>query len=192
MKYCIGCDPDLHSTAIALVQRDPASEEFKVLAATVVRTSTDKKRNRAVEELINKRRHKINEFYRSVEIEEDPRCVIESQEMVYSSRSGANPRDLLPIATVTGVMAQYLADYCLEVVLPLPSEWKGQVPKAVNHARTASLLGWETKTMGGKKPYLCPVSGHEEIRLTGKVNPGDWKHLMDAIGLAIWGLKQKG
>ena len=72
-------------------------------------------------------------------------------------------------------------------------EWKGDIPKCVHQARVLKKRGMEYETRGSKgagrdSRYTVPTSGFDNIRTGGKLGAGDWKHAVDAIGLADWGL----
>jgi hypothetical protein len=114
---------------------------------------------------------------------------VESQEIAYSARSGANPRDLLLIAPISGALVAVgkLLE-AEEAYLPTPQAWKGSVKKWVHHRRIFTKMGWECQE---KKGYCCPAPGYEEkldyIKcFNGKINPGDWKHITDSVGLALY------
>jgi len=52
-------------------------------------------------------------------------------------------------------------------------------------------LGWESETVGrSTKAYTRPVSGFEGVLGADTIGKGEWKHVVDAIGLAVWGAKQ--
>ena len=114
---------------------------------------------------------------------------VESQEISYTAKTGANPRDLLLIAPISGALVAVgkLLE-AEEVYLPTPQAWKGSVKKWVHHRRIFTKMGWECLE---KKGYCCPAPGYEEKLdyiecFNGKINPGDWKHITDSVGLALY------
>ena len=86
-------------------------------------------------------------------------------------------------------VAQYPAAYGL---FPRPGEWKGQVPKQINQMRAFKKLGIPAQTRGKKETgycvpdlkHLCHI--HADQIVQGPLNLGDWKHVGDAVGLALW------
>lgn len=71
------------------------------------------------------------------------------------------------------------------VFLPLPSQWKGSVPKEIHQARVLRKVGIEPKKGAG----YCYPADPKVLKRWG-FPKGSWKHLSDAIGLALWGLEQ--
>ena len=115
--------------------------------------------------------------------------VVESQEAYLGSGSRkSTPKDLIWLATVAGLMAAIPSE---RLLMPRPKEWKGQVPKAIQQGRKARRLGWqgtihETKSGGWFEPTdfgAYPPEIHD-------VRGTQWGHVMDAIGLALWGLQR--
>ena len=111
-------------------------------------------------------------------------AVIEGQR--FRKAKGAetkNAQSLIDLATVTGVFAG--RPEFAETLIVEPSTWKGSVPKAIHQAR---ILG---KIPGTKfvqrKEYCYPTEG--PLMALGKdagLRKGDWKHVVDAIGIAQW------
>lgn len=66
-------------------------------------------------------------------------------------------------------------------------QWKGSLAKPIVHSRLLKLLDWPKESL---KTYCRPA--HTELGLTyaSRVNPGDWKHIMDAVGIAKWARDQ--
>jgi hypothetical protein len=125
------------------------------------------------------------------------RIIVESQQ-VYGidpktgmRMSKGDPADLVRLATISGAVLKATRTRLTAggtIRNPVPFDWKGNVEKVVPQARACVVLGWDYKVMGGsneKNQYVMP---------THSWFPGysatDWKNLMDAIAMAIWGLKQ--
>ena len=113
--------------------------------------------------------------------------VVEGQEIYRNSH--APPSNILSLATVAGfwagsmLAASGVDDWSL--LIPRPAEWKGQVPKAIHQARIAASLGWPYEKRAG---YVAPdVPKSAGLVVVGGFNGSDWKHAMDAVGLAVWG-----
>lgn len=174
----IGIDPDLHNTGIAVV------EDGKVILARVISIAENLKGADAVIEMAQVVQRECH--YLELEFEVLDAVVVEGQE-IYRGVTG-NPMDMLRIAQVAG--AAVSAWEASVTFLPQPKEWKGSVPKHIHQKRTAAKAGWtRTKMMGGKSPYVVPqgignVAGARDLR------DSDWKHVMDAVGLAYWGAER--
>lgn len=126
---------------------------------------------------------------------------VESQQ-VRSGKVKSQPEALIKVAHSTGLIlsfAGYLPDESVILDPPLPSQWKGEVPKDTHQARTWLDLGVRCRLAGGKDPYCipagaAPMSDHGDARHNLEVvaealpafRDSDWKHLGDSIGLAIW------
>lgn len=111
--------------------------------------------------------------------------LVESQELHRMHK--AAPKDILRLAQVAGAALATVSHQQpggAIVRLVSPQEWKGQVPKEIHQARVCKRLGWEFTTKAG---YCVPNEKHLED--FGVVNLSDWKHLLDAIGLALWWAK---
>ena len=175
----LGIDPDLHTTAIA----GYCTLRKQVTLLSVVRVPpTFKDRSAAIK------------MCREVEgmLFDETRVVVEGQSVRYTSKKGANPQDIVHLAMVAGACIQRAEqDGAQEILCPLPSEWKGTVPKHIHQARILSELGWPYETIGrSTKAYARPASGFEGVFGAETLNKGDWKHVVDAIGLAMWGAKK--
>ena len=59
-----------------------------------------------------------------------------------------------------------------------PDDAKGTVPKPIHQARTYRRMGWDCERL---KSYSVPKTPGYDI------DPGAWKHVGDALGLALWG-----
>lgn len=119
-----------------------------------------------------------------------PRCdvaVVEGQE-VYS-KGKANANNLIPLAMVTGAAAGVLHWKACEVIVPKPRRWKGQMGKGAHQAWVLDQIGWEYEFKGKKNP---PVVGEipPEVKVVGNIPEGSMKEVVDAIGLALWGLER--
>jgi hypothetical protein len=173
----LGIDPDLTSTACAVYD----SRENEVLRLVLQRAGS-------YEEMLSFVSCPwVDELSATVSF-----SVVEGQQIyVASNRRNVDPNDILCLAQVAGAVYSRLTT---QGAIPKPAEWKGQRSKLAEHTKYAKLLGWETERAGGKDPYLVPTQDYVEVETSdGKpVKRSDWKHLMDAIGLAIWGSTPKG
>ena len=93
--------------------------------------------------------------------------VIEKPQVYKNAR--ARSSDLVDLAVSTGRIA---APY-ENVVYYLPREWKGQTPKGIHHARIVSALSeYERRALPKRK--------------------GELKHVLDAVGIGLYHMKQMG
>jgi len=179
----LGIDPDLHSLAIASVGIGPVVRSLRV-----VNSKGSTERDAVVD---------MASALAKLQLPETPTVVVvEAQEVVYTARSGANPRDLINLAAVAGatVCKMKMLFPSASVWLTPPGTWKGQVPKQIHQARMFSKLGWPYEPRGSKirTGYCRPLSyGSQEAPAGAEgLNISDWKHVGDAVGLALWGMEQ--
>lgn len=123
--------------------------------------------------------------------------------MPAEARAG-DPQDLINVAQWAGVCAYYIRQHIFgenrlsppsNFRIPLPSEWKGQRPKYAHQAVMLDRLGISYERAGNQKigseskAYCVPLPDYQDLfpTLDGKsLLKGDWKHVLDAVGLAIW------
>ena len=180
-----GIDPDLHTTGIAFVADHFGEEPYLWYAARV--KSTKSKQHQAVIDMAAALRVQFSAENLPI------KCTgfaVEAQEMYHGKTQ--NPRSIMLLANAAGCALQQLGvQYPVAYArFPRPSEWKGQVPKHVKQARDFKKLGIEFTIRGNvakDSAYCVPT------RLTGVANAhieslsyGDWKHVGDAVGLALW------
>lgn len=173
----IGIDPDLSCLTVALV--DESGLLVCIEAFKSKKTGMD-----AISDICPRVCEAVNVMPNDV-----ASCAIESQEIVYTAKAGRNPRSLLTLAHMSGVLhcACNIAFPLAHVLCPVPSRWKGQVPKGIHQARILGKLGIQYIKMGGKEPYCVPDLGGLPVN---NLNRSDWKHGMDSWGLAIWAKDQ--
>lgn len=98
-----------------------------------------------------------------------------------------NAQSLIDLATITGVFAG--RPEFGETLIVEPSTWKGSVPKAIHQARILGAIpGTKFKAT---KTYCYPTAG--PLLALGKaagIKRSDWKHVVDAIGIAAWAIKK--
>lgn len=84
--------------------------------------------------------------------------VIEMPQIYQGYKQEGDPNDLLRLSLLVGALIVSLDG---EILLPLPSQWKGQVPKEIHHRRIRARV---------------PGLGRQS------------KDAMDAVGLALYGV----
>jgi len=179
----IGVDPDTQCTGIAAVQFDMNGKP-RLYGAWVVKSERALMAGIYAQACLSGR----------LDLGVYPAHVaIESQDLVYTAKQRISPQSMIPLIQVTGAyLSSMMARWSTaEFKLVKPREWKGQQPKKINQARTFNKLGIEYKMMGGKDPYCVPtkfplLDGMEPW--INVKNDGDWKHVSDAVGIALWSL----
>jgi len=181
MSEYFGVDPDLHNTAVARIF------EFEKLrfSVSLISVSKDLKNREAMIAMCQEVgriltpivQHRIKTY--------NSFLAVEGQEFYLNKNAPSSDIGLL--ASVTGAVLSASCDE--DVFCPKPVEWKGNVPKAIHHGRIAKELGFEISLAGGQNGYGVPTD--EKIRKM-LPNKSDWKHGMDALGLALWARKQAG
>lgn len=175
----LGCDPDMHSMAFAVV-----NEHMAIMAVALRTVPSSFKEQDATLEMVRVLYAKplpwVGIFAGAVE----------SQELYLSGPNRTqNPRSILHLGHVAGAAAMAIVIQSVRTLyFPTPAEWKGSREKLAHHhhilQRTKQIPSEAVREMGGKEPYctidtkLFPIPGAEAL------NPGDWKHVLDAVGLA--------
>lgn len=179
MKYFLGVDPDLSSTACAVVD-ETGNEVGKWMTLSRSRDSLLQMKNLTVVDCLS-------------HVQEYDGVAVEAQQHIprkAGQKFEIDPNDLIHIAQVAGAaigMAKKYLKYPLGIILfPLPVQWKGSVPKHIHQNRILRKAGYAAEQIGiagsGDRKH-CYIKDSE----FGK---GDWKHLADAIGLAQWAAEQ--
>lgn len=165
----VGIDPDTHRTAIALLY---PSDAWQIRIVPVGREL--KGRDAMIEMCRHMQRHIAN-------LPAPAACAVEGQTFLMNGK--ARFEDIGYCASVSGaVLASFSGSapaYC-----PEPSAWKGNVPKDIHHARIGKRLGFDVEIKGsGKTAYGMPT----DKTIRGQLPlASDWKHGLDALGLALW------
>lgn len=180
----VGVDPDTHNCAFAFVDDTP-----RVVAVVLARVDKTKTGRGAVVSMAVAIRH-LFEGTRTDKYNEHVKAVaVESQEVSYSAAGGVPPGDLIPVAAVAGaaIFAGSLVWNC-PILHPSPQQWKGSVPKQIHQVRILKKLGLEYTRAGNlknpSKGYCVPVLLYD-IDAAKDIKKSDWKHLVDAMGLAM-------
>jgi hypothetical protein len=199
----LGIDPDLHCTAWGVVSTAPnlANPIRAVGIVTVDRKLTG---TAAVEAMLRQLSIALDEPFCLFNIDT---VIIEGQNLSgQGGRKHARPQDIIHLAQVAGAaagIAQAACPLAFEGVrIPSPEVWKGSVPKGAMQGRLYTRLGVPFTFKGGDgDQYAVPDWGQDVGtfhrfahggKASRKINPGDWKHLGDALLLAVWGLEQLG
>lgn len=157
----IGIDPDTKDTGIALV------EDGEVLRVGVASARG------SIENRLLRMAGRI-EWVTQCEMGPivPDRAVIENQNIRPTDK---RPNDILKLAIVVG---QAMGACCgVKTYIPLPVQWKGSVPKAIHQKRILRQANLTADLKG--------VPGTDGMTDTQK------GHVIDAIGLALWGERQR-
>jgi Holliday junction resolvasome RuvABC endonuclease subunit len=181
----LGVDPDLHRTGIALLTADLS------ICTVVCCKAKGTTGGEAVVDMLNAINTAMGAIYADLNVP-PLAVVVEGQEVTYASRSkGANPQSIVLLAQVAGgAVALAMVRWATEAVfhMPKPAEWKGSVPKEIHQARVMSKLGWSHERRSG---YCVPLGfGTMNVYGADRLNVGDWEHVADAVGLALWARNQ--
>ncbi len=174
-------DPDLHNTGWALVEKG-ASDVLHVRDVGCIKVPTQiKKKKTKGEWAVRLMSRAVAEWDRPVPWIEEI-YVVEGQQIYFGKTP--NPQNIVHLAQVAGACLAW--SDCEHTYLPSPSQWKGSVEKHIHQARICKKLGWDYEIRAsGKNRYAVPTNAPFSLKAT------EWKHCMDAIGLAIWGLEKR-
>lgn len=164
----LGIDPDLHNTGIAI-----ADKTGKIVHVDCCCVHRKLKGSNAVIEMAKVLDVQLAK-YKMLHV------AVEGQTINF--KQTRNPGDILHLAHVAGIAVGIIASRgWVSLLIPTPREWKGQVPKQIHHQRILEDLGWKYKVHPG---YCVPISPPVEMGIPLKAT--QWKHVIDAIGLARW------
>jgi hypothetical protein len=168
MVRVLGIDPDSRVTAWAIASDLEIFEVGKIVAKTGVMFRLT---GIALEQLLKS----------PIDL-----VVIEGQE-IYPGQP-ASPNDILTLCRVAFTMVGQVSVLAptVKLAFPAPKVWKKQVPKEIHQARIFSHYGVLYSTAAGYA-YPSGCAKAAQIKGAGSLNRGDWKHVSDAIGLALWG-----
>ena len=103
-----------------------------------------------------------------------------------------NPDNIIDLSAFAGIaLATIQARFSmpLEVFVPLPNEWKGEVPKHVKHNRIVALAG---KARVESALAYARIPSPKDLGTFAKTFTGKASDVIDAIGLAQWARERAG
>ncbi len=131
---------------------------------------------------------------------EDRSALIESQDVRYAGKTNnARPQDLIKLATMGGAMIGVCSALDVPARYIMPAAWKGTIRKAVHQARICTKMGWKYEVSGKDKDIVVPIDAADydctlitskEVKENHVINKGEWKHVLDSIGLALFAAEQ--
>lgn len=187
MMYSIGIDPDLQHPALS------ASSEQGVLFVSCLKTSKSKQAD-AVVEIAKEATHWMDrvadELAHAGHFPQQCGVVVVEGQEIYRGKT-QNPQDIVYLAAVAGALMQAAALRWPSAMVdyPSPKQWKGSVPKRIHQARVLTKLGIEYDAVGTKTAGYCVPRAWPNAKPIGadKLNKSNWKHVVDAIGLSVFG-----
>jgi hypothetical protein len=186
--YSIGIDPDLHNTALALTSSEGVHDLL------VVRVPLALKGREAQEAMVSLLSFEVRQWLEKNKLRDeyylpDIQCIVAEGQKIYPGGKTKNWDSVMVLGAITGAAASACTSgwKSIPIFIPQPKQWKGDVPKHIHQARVLSRRGVGYVAKGGKNPYCVP---EDTTKLPATKNTSDWKHLVDAIGLADWGLLQ--
>lgn len=168
VQQFLGIDPDTRNQAFAVVNLDGTIDK-----AWVFKSKNSSEFEQAKAHLVNK---DLKPFY----------AIIEGQQ-IYKDKKESNPADLIKLSRSSGMSALWCAaqENCLGMHVALPREWKGTAHKHEKQAKILMELGQVPVIKGkGKHRYCVPADDFLGLNMT------EYKHVIDAIGLAMWARDQ--
>lgn len=184
MKIALGFDPDLKATAGAVVALDDKGE-LTIVDTQLFTPPVKLKGQQASAAMCAELSVKARSWTMGMEYPVH-HIVAEGQQVHRATKNWDSITALGPISgACLAATIPAIGGKGLRASIPTPREWTGGIPKHVRQARMWTALGEKYEVRGsGDGRYAVPMSpearrGH---------NVGDWKHLGDAVGLAIWGL----
>lgn len=197
IQSALGIDPDLHRTGLAVVARQ-ASGAPLLVAVGIVCVSPKLTGAEAVTAMASALQRELPPWlaYLTAEGALPELGLVEAQRLV--ARPGMRhkrPDDIVRLAAVAGAALGPVAALLPRAAFVQAAQWKGQQPKPVNQARTYAALGLGARVHGkGDGAYAQPVplpSALLGAPGADRLNPGDWKHVGDALGIALFGLERR-
>lgn len=186
MRIALGFDPDLHTTAAAVVVHDKGV--LRIVDLRVFEPPVNNLKGQAASTamcavLSTEAAEWVSNFTYKIDI-----IVAEGQRIHRTTKNWDSITALGPVSgACLAATMPVLATESLRASIPFPDDWTGGIPKHVRQARM-----WEKwrvpYELHGTKAGRYSIPKDPAHRWGFKV--GDWKHLGDAVGLALWGLAQ--
>lgn len=190
MIAAMAFDPDLHSTAGALVTWDPDSMEVGIQSLRMFTVPKELKGQQACALMCATLATQARNWAIQIKDQFPVGIVVAEGQTIH--RETKNWDSITALGPVAGACLAATLPYVsdsesLKASVPTPKEWTSGVPKHVRQARMWRALGLDYETKGGKGggQYAVPPEEHRH-----GFHVGQWKHLGDAVGLALWGIRE--
>ena len=183
----IGIDPDTSCVGIAAV----SMSDGNLVGVRAVKSKGSLKGAAKVVATIDKCRGCLVEFVKEMGNPPVSAILVEDQTVAYTAAKGINPGKILGLSQVAGAL---VSEGCYEThtALVQPSTWKGSVPKQIHQNRILSKFGVVAEPVGSAQNsgYSRPKDPNEkwgDVVGVDSLSKSDWKHVVDAIGIAVYG-----
>lgn len=190
----MGIDPDKSGSAMALLGYQPVTRLITIEALGIIQGSKTGLDSTSQNQAISMA-HAINLC--GVTANDLVTVFIEGQSMSMGRSKGVRYQDIRDLAQISGVLYGVCSILLpnKSIICKEPGYWKQQVPKPIQQGRTLSCLGWEYTAM---KDYAKPMGCakmmfdlHSTIMIDMEKNANtEWKHVLDAMGMALFLLKK--
>lgn len=190
MTYHLGIDPGVREVAWVVIS------ESSIVDSGVVENIYPSSRRRDLQRIgaVEMAHDAAADISRRLDLSKLSSATVEGQQLYQGSN--VDPLDLILLAQVAGACLGAVAATCSLVHLfsPSPREWKGTVPKKIHQGRLLRRYGYPYAVGAPKsrEPYCYPADGRHfpSTDQSDGFRQTDYKHLVDALGLAEWGMRQ--
>lgn len=176
MKYFLGIDPDMHEMPLAIVDENGALVHVQIIEVSKKITGRE-----ALVAMISELQLTVYPPFSHMA------CTVEAQEIYQFGQSKTkNPKSIMFLATVAGAAMQKFGIH--QIYFPTPQEWKGTAPKQIHQGRVLGRMGISYTQVGTHSDGYCvPTDLMRFPNSAIDLKKGQWKHVVDAIGLAQYG-----
>jgi Holliday junction resolvasome RuvABC endonuclease subunit len=176
MKLFAGIDPDMHCLPYVVLEDREDGSKPTIADIQLLRVSDKSKGQQAVTIM-------AHQLMFGLKAREVVASAVEAQE-IYRNKT-PNPKSILLLGNVAGAAIAAMSVVGQVVYFPEPKEWKKQVPKAIHQGRSYTKMGIEYARIGKEDGYCLPAESWRSMFFP-HVKKADWKHVGDAIGLALY------
>lgn len=179
MTLILGIDPDTKNTGLAMVEFDDVvrstcgqADRLMSISTPVVKwVATARAKGAKVQDRLQPMAEAIAWAMKSIYCQGIAACVIEWQRL--RPHGEKNPNSIVDLNGIAGMAAGvWSCNSGAPLFTPIPVQWKGTVPKPIHQKRIMS------------KVEISPASGFASLNKTAR------GHIIDAIGLALWGYER--
>jgi hypothetical protein len=115
--------------------------------------------------------------------------IVAAVEMQHARPKDRRPDDIVKLATAAGIALCAVSGYVGvsgTILTPIPSEWKGQVPKGEKQNRIVQEIGIAhfARALKWADIPIPPDLGNFTTEFTGLAS-----HVIDAAGLCVWAMR---
>lgn len=187
----MGIDPGIHITGIAV------TDETTCYAVDVVSISKELKKEDAVRKMILELQKEIFYFIELLDMNRIslPKLIVVESQEIYPGKNKCKYEDLINLSKVAGAAAGVVLNLLnlpkfSSLRIPKPFEWKGDRPKPLHQSNILKRMGWKCRKTS---THAYPIEPLLEDRVLNaeNISNAEWKEVVDAIGLAMWGAQLK-